>query len=58
MLYFRSLQENVYQGLDVGSSDILDNIVKRNNVADFELFLNEAGIECKLAIVKEVNRNF
>lgn len=57
MLYFRSLQENVYQGLDVGSSDILDNIVKRNNVADFELFLNEAGIECKLAIVKEVNRN-
>ena len=57
MLYFRSLQENVYQGLDVGSADILENIVKRNNVADFETFLNTAGIECKLAVVKGVNRN-
>lgn len=57
MLYFRSLQENLYQGLDVGSADILEDIVKKNNVSDFETFLNTAGIECKLAVVKEMNRN-
>mgnify|MGYP001236027240 CR=1 FL=1 len=57
MLYFRSLQENMYQGLDVGSEDILENIVNRNNVADFEVFLNKAGVECKLSVVKEMNGN-
>jgi AAA15 family ATPase/GTPase len=56
MLYFRSLQENMYQGLDVGSADILENIVKKNNVSDFEGFLNSAGIDCKLEIVEELNR--
>ncbi len=57
MLYFRSLQENMYLGLIVGGEDILENIVKRDNVADFETFLNAAGIECKLSVVKEMNKN-
>ncbi len=57
MLYFRSLQENMYQGLDVGTTDILEDIVKRNNVSDFETFLNTAGIECKLSIVKIMGKN-
>lgn len=57
MLYFRSLQENMYQGLDVGNADILENIVKRNNVSDFETFLNTAGIECKLSVVKVMGKN-
>jgi AAA15 family ATPase/GTPase len=56
MLYFRSLQENMYQGLNVGSADILEDIVKRNNISDFELFLNNAGIDCKLSIVKDMGK--
>ncbi|HNG11606.1 MAG TPA: ATP-binding protein [Saprospiraceae bacterium] len=57
MLYFRSLQDNVYQGLHIGSENILENIVKRKNLVDFEKFLNAAGIECKLSVVKEMNRD-
>lgn len=56
MLYFRSLQENMYQGLNIGSADILEDIVKRNNIFDFEDFLNTAGIECKLSIVKDMGK--
>ncbi len=56
MLYFRSLQENMYQGLDIGSADILENIINRNNVSDFEAFLNTAGIECKLTTVESLNK--
>lgn len=57
MLYFRSLKENMYQGLNVGSADILEDIVKRNNLSDFESFLNAAGIECKLSIVNHMDKN-
>lgn len=57
MLYFRSLQGNTYQGLDVGSPHILEDIVNKSNVSDYESFLNKAGIECKLKVVKELNRN-
>ena len=57
MLHFRSLTENMYQGTDVGSVDILENIIDRNNVQDFEAFLNKAGIECKLGITTERGRN-
>ncbi|TAG53464.1 MAG: ATP-binding protein [Cytophagales bacterium] len=57
MLYFRSLQENMYQGLDIGSADFLESIVKKNNVSDFELFLNKAGVDCKLKVINNVNRN-
>jgi len=56
MLYFRSLQENLYQGFDRGSSDVFENIVNRNNVSDFEAYLNKAGIECKLSIVQVLGK--
>ena len=56
MLYFRSLQENIYQGLYLGDSDVLENIVSKRNVTDFEVFLNESGIACKLAVVKQMAR--
>jgi AAA15 family ATPase/GTPase len=52
MLYFRSLQENLYQGLNVGNSDFLEDIVKKDNLHDFETFLNIAGVECKLSAVE------
>ena len=57
MLHFRSLTENMYQGTNIESVDILENIVERNNVQEFEAFLNKAGIECKLGITFERGRN-
>ena len=57
MLYFRSLHDNIYQGLDIGNTDILEDIIKKDNVEDFEFFLNTAGIECKLAVIKTMNKN-
>lgn len=56
MLYFRSLLDRTYIGLDVGSKHILEDIVKKKNVEDFELFLNNAGIECKLSIVDDIDK--
>ncbi len=52
MLYFRTLLDKTYLGFEIGGKDILAEIVKKKNVKDFELFLNTAGIECKLSIVK------
>jgi AAA15 family ATPase/GTPase len=56
MLYFRTLQDRTYLGLIVGSHNILEDIVKKNNLKDFEIFLNDAGIECKLAIIQELDK--
>lgn len=56
MLYFRSLQENTYQGLNIGTSNIFEDIIKRNNILDFETFLNTAGISCKLAMVENFGK--
>lgn len=53
MLFFRSLQQNNYIGLEQGDTSIADDIVKHNNVKDFEKFLNEAGVVCKLAAVRD-----
>lgn len=48
MLYFKYIDEISYMGLKDGVGRILNDIVKNENLNDFELFLNEAGIECKL----------
>ena len=53
MLFFRSLQENMYLGLESGSKGIAEDIIEKKNVSDLENFLNSAGIECKLTVVKE-----
>ncbi len=55
MLYFRSLQENIYLGLDTGSKNIFEDIIKKGNTQDFANFLNQAGIECELS---EVHSDF
>ena len=57
MLFFRSLQENMYIGLETGSSDFISDIIEKGNVSDFERFLNSAGVECKLAVVKESDKD-
>lgn len=57
MLFFRNLQDNIYQGSDIGVTNILEDIVNKNNVTSFENFLNKAGVECKLSTVKNIDKN-
>lgn len=56
MLYFRSLEDRIYLGSDSEHRLLGNEIIEKNNVQDFEFFLNEAGIECKLSVVKEFNK--
>ncbi len=57
MLFFRSLQENMYIGLETGANNFITDIIEKGNVPDFERFLNSAGIECKLTVVKESEKD-
>ena len=57
MLFFRSLQENMYIGLESGSREIAEDIIEKGNVSNLESFLNSAGIECKLTVVKESDKD-
>lgn len=57
MLFFRSLQENLYLGLEIGSREVSSDIIEKGNVSDLEKFLNVAGIDCKLTIVKESEKD-
>ncbi len=52
MLFFRSLKDNNYIGLEQGGGLLDDDIIKHDNVADFQKFLNDAGIECSLTTIK------
>jgi len=56
MLFFRSLYSNMFVGLESKSSNIEEDIIEKDNVSDLEKFLNKAGIECKLEIVKELDQ--
>ncbi len=56
MLYFRSLEDRMYMGLDVGSRTLTDDIIENDNLKDFEMFLNEANIQCKLSVVEELDK--
>jgi len=57
MLFFRSLTHNMYLGLEIGSRNLVEDIIERGNLKNFEKFLNNAGIECKLTIVKESDKD-
>jgi len=57
MLFFRSLQQNMYLGLEVGKRSIQEDIIEKGNVSDFEKFLNRYEIECKLTVVKESDKD-
>ncbi|WP_052910096.1 AAA family ATPase [Riemerella anatipestifer] len=56
MLYFRSLSDRMFLGFDIAGDkkNAIEEIIKRNNVKDFEKFLNDAGIECDLSVVEEL----
>lgn len=56
MLYFRSLLDRRYLGLEVGTKNTLEDIVNKKNVKNFEEFLNQAGVECKLTTIEELDR--
>lgn len=56
MLYFRTLTDKTYLGLEIGGMNVLEDIVNNGNVEDFEQFLNDAGVECKLSVVSELDR--
>lgn len=56
MLFFRSLDQNMYLGLETGSGEIQEDIIERGNVKDLESFLNRAGISCKLIVEKEFDK--
>lgn len=55
MLFFRSLDQNIYLGLETGSGGIQEDIIKRDNVKDLQEFLNRAGVDCLLTTKKELD---
>jgi AAA15 family ATPase/GTPase len=52
MLFFRSLNFNDYIGYETGSTLVDQDILKRGHLEEFESFLNEAGITCKLRTIE------
>lgn len=57
MLFFRSLRNNMYLGLEKNNSkNAILEIIEDEKVNDFELFLNNAGIECKLKSIEELDQ--
>lgn len=57
MLFFRSLKDNLYLGLEVGERNLSDDIIEKDNIKDFEKFLNSADIECNLSVIKELGKS-
>lgn len=56
MLFFRSLEDRTYIGQDVDSpSSLTAEIIKKGKVKEFEEFLNDAHVKCKLAVVETLN---
>ena len=57
-LFFRNVTDSLtYIGLKSGRENIYTNIIKNNNVTDFEKFLNECGIDCQLGITESDGEN-
>lgn len=57
MLFFRSLNDTVYLGLEFGTKDIAQDIIEKKHVGELQNFLCEAGVECNLKFKKESNQN-
>lgn len=50
MLYFRSLEDRFFLGFDNDIKVLTDDIIEKGNVEDFETFLNDANVQCKLSV--------
>lgn len=48
MLYFRTLDNKSHMGLEQSIGSVQQDIIERGNLLDFESFLNNVGIKCKL----------
>lgn len=57
MLFFRSLQKNMFLGLEVENKNLTEDLIEKGNIENFENFLNKAGIECKLKVIKESDKD-
>ena len=57
LLFFQSLKQNIYIGLEIGNKDMDEDIIENGNLSDLESFLNSAGIECKLVIEKQSDKD-
>ena len=59
MLYFRSLEDRTYMGLDAGNRrELTEDIIENGSICDFEKFLNDANVKCKLSIVEGIDKKF
>ncbi len=54
MLFFRSLEDRMYLGLDVDTKVLTTEIINQGKVEEFEDFLNEAHVKCKLAVIDTI----
>lgn len=54
MLFFRSLDDRMYLGFKEGSKSIIEDIIEKGNVDDFEQFLNDANVKCKLKVIDDL----
>ncbi|MCJ8270359.1 MAG: ATP-binding protein [Psychrosphaera sp.] len=52
MLFFRSLDKNSFIGFEEDSFKIEADIVNRGNLEDFQTFLNDAGVNCRLKAIE------
>ncbi len=55
MLFFKHLDNRIYLGLQDGTKNIFEYFIENKLVKEFEGFLNEAGVECKLQVIEVVN---
>jgi len=49
MLLFRNLDDRFYIGYEQGRHELANDIVEKGHLEDFESFLNDAGVSCKLS---------
>lgn len=56
LLFFSSLRNNVFLGVESGGSDVAADIIEKGKLEDFESFLNRAGVDCKLGTVTESDK--
>lgn len=58
MLFFRSLEDRTYLGYDMNNEDnnLSKYIIEKNKVNEFENFLHEANINCKLTVVNVMGK--
>lgn len=58
MLFFRSLESNYYIGFEQGVTGLESDIISKGSIEEFERFLNDAGISCKLDIVAGEEKSY